>query len=163
MERAQSGCVDQDLLRLDTKQEALEQACRIGMGRAPEHTTGRADQRRALGRIHRFDWCTLLLEQQQVGIGAVGLYSALAERKLLPPLDRRLHVRDILLSKFLEIRSAEISRNLECCGQDRAAIVGAAFDDFAPPLGIQQVAETLWCILRPDQIGVVADGVEQGS
>src|SRR5580700_3796350 len=73
MERAQSGCVDQDLLRLDAKQEALEQACRIGMGRAPEHTTGRSDQWRALGRIDRFDWCTLLLEQQQVGIGTVGL------------------------------------------------------------------------------------------
>src|SRR5580704_15458410 len=118
MERAQSGCVDEDLLRLDTKQEALEQACRIGMGGAPEHTTGCGDQRRALGRIDKFDWCTLLLKQQLVGIGAVGLYSALAERKLLPPLDRRLHVRDILPSKFLEIRPAEISRNLECCGQN---------------------------------------------
>src|SRR5208282_5234668 len=87
--------------------------------------------------------------------------SAWNERKA--EASTRICCASALNRKLLEIRPAEISRSLECRGQNRAAIVRAALDDFALPLGIQQVGETLWCILGPDQIGVVADGAKRGE
>src|SRR4029450_6117567 len=53
MERAQARGVNQELLRLEAEEEALKQACRIGMGRALENAAGRGDQRLPLGRADR--------------------------------------------------------------------------------------------------------------
>jgi hypothetical protein len=59
--------------------------------------------------------------------------------------------------------TAEISRYLKCCGKDRTAVVRAPLHDPAFPLGIEQGGEAVWSILPLDQIGVVANGAEQGK
>src|SRR5271166_4547485 len=113
------------------------------MRRALEDAAGGGDQRRPLGRVDRFHRRTLILQQQQVGLGAVGLQGALAERESLRRLERRLYLRDVLLGELLEIGPAEIARYLERCGENRAAVVGASLDDPALPFWIEQVGEAL--------------------
>ena len=83
------------------------------MGCAPENAARCGDYRRALGRIDGLHRRALLLEQQEVGNDAVGLYSTLPESELLRRFKRRLYLHDILMRELLEIRPAEFAHCLE--------------------------------------------------
>src|SRR5436190_7433422 len=130
------------------------------MRRALENTTGCSNQRRPLGRIERVNRRALLLEQQQVGNDAVGLYGTFAERKSLRRLESRLDLHDILLCELLKICPTEIARYLECCGKYRTAVVRTPLHDLAFPLGIEQVSEAFRSVLLLYQIGVIANRTE---
>src|SRR6202030_1352174 len=78
VERMPSG-LDEDLLALRAEQEVLEQAGRVGIGRAVENRARRDDQRRTFARMDDLHRLALLLEHDQDRVGAVHLHGALAE------------------------------------------------------------------------------------
>src|SRR5229473_4244416 len=78
-------------------------------------------------------------------------------------IERRLYLDHVLPGELLEIRPAEIARDLKRRSEGRAAIDRVTLDDLALPPRIEQVGEALGRILWLDQIGVVADGAEHGE
>ena len=114
--------VDQELLRLRAKAGSSGTAApRSGSARVLKMAFGPVIERRAFGRIDDLDRLAVLLQLEQIVVVAVGHHGALAERELLRRIGRGLHLHDALLGELLEIVPAELARDLEGRGHDRAA------------------------------------------
>jgi glutamine synthetase len=120
VERAVREDVDQHLLGFGAEEEALEQFCRVRIGRPLEDSAGNDDQWRSFGGVDHFHRLTLVLEQDQIVVVAVSHDGALAEQNLLRRIGSRLHLHDLLLRELFQIRPAEIACQHESRRHDGA-------------------------------------------
>ena len=113
--------------------------------------------------IDHLDRFALVLRQHQIVVIAVGHDRALAEQDLLRRIGRRLHLHHLLLRELFEELPAEIARQDEGGGQDRAAVAGMRLDDLAAPFRVEQIGIALRRVLAGHEVGVVADRLDPGA
>ena len=113
--------------------------------------------------MHDLDRLPLLLGHPEKIVAAVDGDGPFAGHDALGRLGRRLDLQHLLLGELLEVRPAELARELLRRRHDRAGISGMALHQLARIFRIEQVHEAPRCIRGGDHLAVVGDGAEMGA